>query len=341
MRSAFSDRAQSTLATALFVGLVAVVFAGIVAIGAVAGAPAPDSSADDGASLPAAAQVQDGVSEEEYVEEVPEEGDPYFEAAANDGSWISYINPRDEYRSPYLGDGSGKMCATLLNENGDPVVGESVPDATVTVPTGDSLEWHDGADPFTVEYPLTENYERPLDADQFGTNESLPQGSGYLDSHCIEFHGLPEDGTIEYGEAQIEGEDAEDIELVGYIQRAHDTWETDIDPLEAAEPYEQAGGWTYHEGGSHGQAVVVLQLDGDIDEDGSNGAGDGNDGSNGGDNDEDTDTSTGTDDGDGDESDTDDESTPANAEADDVPGFGPLVAVVALASALLARRVTG
>src|SRR6056297_831875 len=61
------------------------------------------------------------VSEEAYRQPAPERGDPYFEAAADDGSWVSYENPRDEYREPYLGEGSGKMCVTLLNENGDPV----------------------------------------------------------------------------------------------------------------------------------------------------------------------------------------------------------------------------
>jgi hypothetical protein len=114
----------------------------------------------------------------------------------------------------------------------------------------------------TVEYPLTENYDRPLDADQFGTTSDLPQGDGYLDSHCIEVHGLPEDGTVEYGEAQIDGEHADQIEVVGYIQQAHEAWDTDTDPIDDAESYEEAGGgWTYETDASHGQVVVVLQLD--------------------------------------------------------------------------------
>ena len=199
--------------------------------------------------------------EDEYVVPAPEKGDPYYEAAAADGSWISYLNPRDEYRDPYLGDGSGKICVTLVNENGEVIAGESVPNTTVTIPTGETLEWHSQANPMTVRFPLTDHYDRPLDSDQFGTSSDLPQGDGYMDSHCIEFHGPDENATIEYGQAQVEGEHADWIEVVGYIQQANDSWDTDVDPIADARPYEEAGGWTYYPGGSHGQAVVVLQLD--------------------------------------------------------------------------------
>lgn len=221
--------------------------------------------------------AEPNVSEEAYIQEVPEEGDPYFEAAAEDRSWVSYDNPRDEYRSPYLGGGSAKMCVALHNENGEPVVGESVPNTTVTIPTGEMVEWHSSADPITVELPMTEHYDRPLDADQFGTSD-LPQGDGYLDSHCYEFHGLSEEATIEYGEASVEGEHADRINTVGYIQQEHEAWDSDVDPIADAESYEEAGGeWTYSPGESHGQVVVVLQLDssenssGDSDRDSSNG----------------------------------------------------------------------
>lgn len=109
--------------------------------------------------------AEPGVSEEAYVQAAPEKGDAYFEAEASDGSWISYKNPRDEYLSPYLGNGSTKMCVVLLNEEGEPIVGESVPDTRITIPTGDTLNWHSSAGPITVELPLTEHYDRPLDAD--------------------------------------------------------------------------------------------------------------------------------------------------------------------------------
>ncbi|MFW5977654.1 MAG: PGF-CTERM sorting domain-containing protein [Halohasta sp.] len=214
---------------------------------------------------PAAVTAQDAnsttdVSEEAYNESAPEPGDEYFEAAADDGSWVSYDNPRDEYRDPYLGEGSGKICTVLLNEAGEPIVGETVPNTTVTVPTGEAIEWHSEADPLTVDYPLTDHYERPLDADQFGTSDDLAQGDGYMDSHCIEFHGPATNETIEYGEATVGGDHADRIEVVGYIQKTG-TWESDIEPLEAATSYEEAGGeWTYRESESHGQVVVVLQL---------------------------------------------------------------------------------
>ena len=228
----------------------------------------------------------DTVSEEAAELEVPEPGDPWFEAQAADGTWVSYINPRDEYRSPYLGDGSGKICVTLLNEAGDPIVGESVPGTTVTVPTGDSLDWHSYADPMTVQYPLTEHYDRPLDADQFGTADDVIQGDGYLDSHCLEIHGLSEDGdSVEYGEAIVEGAHADRIEIVGYIQQepAGTGWDSDVDPVDDAVSYEEAGGgWTYTPESSHGQVVIVLQLTGDAPaDDGSDDTGSDDDGDDG------------------------------------------------------------
>ncbi|WP_394353300.1 PGF-CTERM sorting domain-containing protein [Haloterrigena gelatinilytica] len=282
------------------------------------------------------------VSEEAYVEPAPEEGELYYEAS--NGDWVSYVNPRDEYRSPYLGDGSGKIGVTLLNEAGEPIVGETVPNTTVTIPTGETTSWHSHADPVTVQLPLTEHYDRPLDADQFGTTDDLPQGDGYMDSHTIEMHGHPENATIEYGEAQVSGEHADKIEVVGYIQKAHDTWETDIDPLEAAEPYEEAGGgWTYEPDGSHGQVIVVLQLDGDVTgadggsavDDGTN-DGDTNstDGENTSDPDNETETSP-ADETNGDDGGDDDGSS-------EMPGFGvPAVVVALTAAALVAVRRAG
>jgi len=279
---------------------------------------------------PATVAAQDAnsamnVTEEAYTEPAPEPGDEYFEAAADDGSWVSYVNPRDEYRDPYLGDGSGKICTVLLNEAGEPIVGETVPNTTVTVPTGETLEWHSSADPMTVEYPLTDNYERPLDADQFGTSDDVAQGDGYMDSHCIEFHGPAIGDEIEYGEATVDGEHADEIELVGYIQKTS-TWETDIDPLDAATSYEEAGGgWTYREGESHGQVVVVLQLaSADQAENETTTGVDANETTAGNSTD-----SNGTD---GDNS---------SATADEAPGFGivgSLVAVLSLLTALVSRQ---
>ncbi|ELY93717.1 hypothetical protein [Natrialba taiwanensis] len=242
----------------LVVGLCTVLITG--AIPAAVVSVAASQSDDAAAALPEA-----NVSEPAYDQAAPESGDPFFEAADPNDNWISYTNPRDGYRTPYLGDGSGKICVTLLNEAGEPVVGESVPNTTVTIPTGETLTWHDHADPMTVEYPLTDNYEWPLDADQFGTSPDLPQGDGYMDSHCIEFHGHPEGATVEYGEVQVEGDHADNIELVGYVEQPNNDWNTSVDPIADAESYEEVGGnWTYrseeHER-LHGQVVAVLQLD--------------------------------------------------------------------------------
>ncbi|WP_254861833.1 PGF-CTERM sorting domain-containing protein [Halovivax gelatinilyticus] len=283
----------------------------------------------------------DNVSEAAAEMPVPEPGDPYFEAEDPDGEWISYVNPRDEYRNPYLGDGSGKLCVTMVNEAGEPITGESIPGTSVTVPTGSSIEWHTRADPFVVEYSLTEHYDRPLDSDQFGTSDDIPQGDGYLDSHCMEWHGLSETDSVSYGEVEIDGEYADHVDVVGYIQQAHAAWDTDVDPIGDAVSYEEAGGgWTYEENASHGQAVVVLQLDppedeGDGDENGSE---DRSDDTGGADDSDDTDDAN--EDADsvvvgGDSDDTEYESD------DGMPGFGVLVAVLALSIGLFVTRRLG
>ena len=286
----------------LALGATVTVIVALVAIGAV-GAP-PDGN--------------ETVSEDAYVQPAPEPGDPYFEAAANDGSWVSYDNPRDEYRNPYLGEGSGKICVTLLNENGEPVIGESVPNTTVTVPTGGATTWHSEADPMTVRFPMDDHYDFPLDGDQFGTSPDVAQGDGYMDSHCLEFHGNPEDATLTYGEAQLSGEHADRIDVVGYIQQVPegDGWDADIDPIDAAEPYDEAGGgWTYTSNASHGQAVVVLQLDAPADERFDS-----------------TDSTA----GESSDSRTTDNDEPSTAR-DPMPGFGVLTALVALSIAVFAR----
>ncbi|MFC3960263.1 hypothetical protein [Halovivax cerinus] len=220
------------------------------------GANESDGTTNESDGAPAIAESAAAIA-------APEQGDPYFEASDPDGDWVSYVNPRDEYRDPYLGEGSGKLCVTLLNADGDPIVGESIPNTTVTIPTGESLSWHSLADPFAVEYPVSDETQ-PLDADQFGIAADLPQGDGVMDSHCIEFHGLPENGSISYGEARVTGEYAEHVDVVGYIQNANEAWDTSVDPVDDAVSYQAAGGgWDYVPGGSHGQAVIVLQLDPD------------------------------------------------------------------------------
>lgn len=207
-----------------------------------------------------------GVTEEAAQIEAPEEGDYWFEAEGD--GWISYLNPRDEYRSDYVsgadGPGSGKVCTVLLNEAGEPITGETVPNTEVRFPMGEFADWHPHANPITAEYPLTENYERPLDSDQFGTHPDLPQGDGYMDSHCIELHQMDEDTTMTYGEAEVVGEHAEDIEILGYYDKIN-TWNSDVDPVEIADPYgatsSSDGEIQFSPGNTHGEAYVILQLD--------------------------------------------------------------------------------
>jgi len=278
-------------------------------------------------STPAAVAAQEAnssVTEAAYSQPAPEPGDEYFEAEASDGRWVSYVNPRDEYRDPYLGDGSGKICTVLLNEAGEPIVGETVPNTTVTIPTGETLEWHSGADPMTVEYPLTDHYDRPLDSDQFGTADDIGQGDGYMDSHCIEFHGPAVDAEISYGEANVDGDHADRIEVVGYIEKTS-TWETDIDPLEAATSYEETGGgWTYRESESHGQVVVVLQLASDNPAENETATG------------VDTNETTAGNGTDANETDGDD----GSATADEAPGFGIVGTVVAMFALVVGARLS-
>ncbi|WP_050051248.1 PGF-CTERM sorting domain-containing protein [Halostagnicola sp. A56] len=290
-------------------------------IGGIAAFAGPGAAATGTAAIQQNTATEN-VSEEAYKQPVPDRDDEYFEAADPENDWVSYINPRDKYRSPYLGDGSGKICVTMVNEAGEVVDGQSIPNTTVEVPTGESLDWHTSADPFTVEYPLTEHYERPLDADQFGDSPDLIKGDGYLDSHCMEIHGLPEDGSVEYGEVNVTGEHADDVDVVGYIQQENEAWDADVDPIDDAESYEEAGGgWTYYPGGSHGQVVVVLQLDdadGNIDD--SKNIDSSDDSTNNSINDN-----------------TDDDGDGATT-AETIPGFGILTAIAALVAVVLVRR---
>ncbi|WP_247004985.1 PGF-CTERM sorting domain-containing protein [Halosolutus gelatinilyticus] len=319
--------ARCGAAIAAFVVALGLLTPGVV--GAAAGTATVDgaATASQAAASPqnAIAAQSDNVSEEAYVESAPERGDKYYEATDPNGDWISYVNPRDEYRNPYLGEGSGKICVTLLNEAGDPIVGETVPNTSVVIPTGDNLSWHSQADPMVVDLPLTDNYERPLDADQFGTDPNVIQGDGYMDSHCIEMHGHPEDITIKYGQASVQGEHADEIDVVGYIEQqpGGDGWDTGIDPIEAAESYEEVGGsWTYEPNASHGQVVAVLQLD-----------------RNGNQTDPASDDDGTANESDGETDDNDSDAESDGSQNDGLPGMGVLAALVALTiAALLGRR---
>lgn len=207
------------------------------------------------------------ISEEPFIQEAPEEGDEYFEAKGEGtNGWISYINPRDEYRGQISTHqpGSGKVCISLLNERKQPVLGKSLENTTVSIEFGQSLDWHNHTNPFEVDFPLNENYERPLDADQFGTSSDVPQGDGYMDSHCIEWHEIPEEDTITYQDPEILGENSTDIEVLGIIEQDAQSWNTDLQipsDLSDYESEEVTGELLKHDEHQHGQATIVLTLD--------------------------------------------------------------------------------
>jgi len=132
-------RSRTLVTTGLFV----VFCIGLVGVAAIGGAKR--RSGDESGPHAPDSDTELNVSEDAYVEAAPGPNDEYY-YEASDGNWVSYVNPRDEYREPYLGEGSAKMCVTLLNEAGDPIVGETVPNTTVTLPTSESTSWHSHAD---------------------------------------------------------------------------------------------------------------------------------------------------------------------------------------------------
>lgn len=173
-------------------------------------------------------------TEESFIKHYNDSED-ILEAKTED--WVSFHNPRDAYyyNESEMSDltteeidkkypGSAKICIALMNERKDPILGETLPNTTIKFPF-DGLEWHEST-PWEVELPLS-NYERPLDSDQLGTTKELPQGDGYLDSHCIEAHYLNPEFNLNYNELEIEGEHSEDLDVLGYREHL-DSWRTDL-----------------------------------------------------------------------------------------------------------------
>jgi len=158
-------RSRTLVTTGLFVvfciGLVGVAAIGGRRSGDESGPHAPDSD------------TELNVSEDAYVEAAPGPNDEYYTKPATVTG--SVTSTRATSIGSHISERGPQRCVTLLNEAGDPIVGETVPNTTVTLPTSESTSWHSHADPMTVTYPLTDNYERPLDADQFGTTDDLPQ----------------------------------------------------------------------------------------------------------------------------------------------------------------------
>lgn len=208
-------------------------------------------------------------------ERIKLDGEEFLEASNED--WVSYKNPRDRFHPDYheVGEsvpdevmnkerpGSGKFCMSLLNEANQPVMGETLNNVTAEMHI-EGLEWHSLANPFRVNYPLNENYDRrPLDGDQFGSSDNLSQGDGYLDSHCIEFHLEKEDLSLNYSQIDVYGQDSEGVEVVGYRENIG-VWDSTIDPVEDVYEYNASelsdGKVSMDEENTHFQVVGVLRL---------------------------------------------------------------------------------
>lgn len=192
-------------------------------------------------------------------------------------NWTSYSNPRDRFHPDYHEDGvsvpdrimnelrpgSGKYCMTLLNEANQPITGKTLENTSAEMNI-EGLEWHPLTQPFTVNYPLEENYDRrPMDGDQFGTSDERSQGDGVLDSHCIEFHLAEENLSTSYSPVSIEGKESDAVEVVGYREKKG-YWNSDIDPVDDVWRYGENqrsdGEISMNENQTHFQVVAVLKL---------------------------------------------------------------------------------
>lgn len=206
----------------------------------------------------------------------------YFEEVSED--WISYNNPRDQNHPDYVLDGgeytvaernskihewkrerpgSGKVCISVMNENNEPISGATLNETSIKFRGLENLSWHDEV-PFKVELPMHRNYEQPLDGDQFGITPLLPQGDGYLDSHCIEFHFVESDFSINHEGVQIDGAQSEDLEVVGYREKLG-SWDSDInlsqDFYDLGKNENASGEVSMNKDQSHFQIVAALRLD--------------------------------------------------------------------------------
>lgn len=134
---------------------------------------------------------------------------PAPEPSAQGEDWISYPNPRDHYKHDQgiHREGSIKVCKILLNQNGEPITGTSIPDTTFTIDT--NITYDDAR-------PVTFTTELDQVADMMGTSPDLVEGDGYLDAECAEFHDLRLNQTYSYSPENISGQYSDRVETVGY-----------------------------------------------------------------------------------------------------------------------------
>jgi len=169
--------------------------------------------------------------------------------------YLSYPNPRNHFLHDQgiHREGSLKVCKILLNQNGEVVPGETV-DTTFSVETS-NIPFED-ADTITFDTPINQV------ADLVGTNEELIEGDGYLDAECAEYHDLRLNETYTYSQERITGEDANEVETVGYIEK----WENRNTPISNVENYgesEDSDGTIRLEpgyNGRHAEVIIVNQI---------------------------------------------------------------------------------
>jgi|GEM_PF-2165015 len=169
--------------------------------------------------------------------------------------YLSYPNPRDHFlhNQGIHREGSLKVCKILLNQNGEVIEGDTV-DATFNVDT-ENVPYSDAE---------TISFDTPIDqvADLVGTSEELIEGDGYLDAECAEYHDLRLNETYTYSQEEITGEDADEVETVGYIEK----WENRNTPIGNVENYgesEDSDGTIRLEpgyNGRHAEVIIVNQI---------------------------------------------------------------------------------
>ena len=169
--------------------------------------------------------------------------------------YLSYPNPRNHFLhdQDIHREGSLKVCKILVNQNGEVIEGDTV-DATFSVDT-ENVPYED-ADTITFDTPINQV------ADLVGTSEDLIEGDGYLDAECAEYHDLRLNETYTYSQEEITGEDADEVETVGYIEK----WQNRNTPISNVEGYnssEDSDGTVRLEpgyNGRHAEVIIVNQI---------------------------------------------------------------------------------
>jgi len=183
---------------------------------------------------------------------------PAPEPSATGEDWLSYPNPRDHYKhdQDIHREGSIKVCKILLNQNGEPITGTSIPGTTFTIDT--NITYEDAR-------PVTFTTELDQVADMMGTSPDVIEGDGYLDAECAEFHDLRLNQTYTYSQENISGEHSDRVETVGY----EEYWERGQE-----QPYTEANSYgennesdgkihlTPGDDNRHAEIIVINQITG-------------------------------------------------------------------------------